>query len=91
MAQSDRLAFIRQRTRFALPLVGLLCVSPWHVLAEDDLSRDEARKRLGETEQELQSSRVKAEGLTKDLAALAEERARLNSELIEAGSRVQNE
>ena len=89
MAQSDRLAFTRQRTRFALLLVGLLCVSPWHVLAEDDLSRDEARKRLGETEQELQSNRVKAEGLTKDLAALAEERARLNSELIEAGSRVQ--
>ena len=29
------------------------------------------------------------EGLTKDLAALAEERAKLNSELIEAGKRVQ--
>jgi septal ring factor EnvC (AmiA/AmiB activator) len=67
----------------------MLCVLPWHVLAEDDLSRDEAKKRLDETEQELQSSRVKAEGLTKDLVALAEERARLNSELIEAGSRVQ--
>ncbi len=37
----------------------------------------------------MQSSRVKAEGLTKDLAALAEERARLNTELIEAGQRVQ--
>ena len=60
-----------------------------HVLAEDDLSRDEAKKRLDETEQELQSRRVKAEGLTKDLAALVEERARLNSELIEAGKRVQ--
>ncbi|MGH6735335.1 MAG: murein hydrolase activator EnvC family protein [Methyloceanibacter sp.] len=62
---------------------------PWQGHAEDDLSRDEAKKRLDETEQELQSSRVKAEGLTKDLVALAEERARLNSELIEAGERVQ--
>jgi septal ring factor EnvC (AmiA/AmiB activator) len=89
MAQSELLAFSRQRLRFALLLAGLLCVSPWQVLAEDDLSRDEAKKRLDETEQELQSSRVKAEGLTKDLVALAEERARLNSELIEAGERVQ--
>jgi len=89
MAQSERVASIKRRFRFALLLAGLLCVSPGHVLAEDDLSRDEARKRLDETEQELKSSRVKAEGLTKDLVALAEERARLNSELIEAGKRVQ--
>ena len=67
----------------------MLCVSPWQALAEDDLSRDEAKKRLDQTEQELQSNRVKAEGLTKDLVALAEERARLNSQLIEAGERVQ--
>ena len=53
------------------------------------MSRDEAKQRLNQTEQELQSSRAKAEGLTKDLAALAEERAKLNSELIEAGKRVQ--
>ena len=89
MAQSERVASTKRRFRFALLLAGLLCVSPGHVLAEDDLSRDEARKRLDETEQELKSSRVKAEGLTKDLVALAEERARLNSELIEAGKRVQ--
>jgi murein hydrolase activator len=89
MAQTDRLAFTRQRLRFVLLLAGLLCVLPWQVLAQDDLSRDEAKQRLDATEQELQSSRVKAEGLTKDLAALAEERARLNSELIEAGGRVQ--
>ena len=89
MAQPDRLAFIRRGLRFALLLAGLLCASPWAATAEDDLSRDEAKQRLDATEQELQSSRVKAEGLTKDLAALAEERARLNSELIEAGQRVQ--
>jgi len=89
MAQSERVTFIGRRFRFALLLAGLLCYVPGHVLAEDDLSRDEARKRLDETEQELKSSRVKADGLTKDLAALTEERARLNSELIEAGKRVQ--
>jgi len=89
MAQSDPFAFSRQRIRFALLLAGLLCVSPWQVLAQDDLSRDEAKERLDETEQELQSSRIKAEGLTKDLVVLAEERARLNSGLIEAGKRVQ--
>jgi septal ring factor EnvC (AmiA/AmiB activator) len=90
MAQPDRLAFSqKRRLRFALLFAGLLCVSSWQVHAEDDLSRDEAKKRLDETEQELQSSRVKAQGLTKNLAALAEERARLNSELIKAGERVQ--
>ena len=62
---------------------------PWHALAEDDLSRDEARERLDKTEQELKSSKVKAEGLTKDLVVLAEERARLNNKLIEAGESVQ--
>jgi septal ring factor EnvC (AmiA/AmiB activator) len=89
MAQPDRLIFQHKRLRFALLFAGLLCVSSWQVHAEDDLSRDEAKKRLDETEQQLQSSRVKAEGLTKNLAALAEQRARLNSELIEAGKRVQ--
>jgi len=89
MAQSDHLASTRQRLRLVLLLAGLLCVSPWQVKAQDDLSRDEARKRLDQTEQELKSSRVKAEDLTKDLVGLAEERARLNSALIEAGKRVQ--
>ncbi len=60
-----------------------------HALGQDDLSRDEAKKRLDETEQELKSSQLKAKGLTKDLAALAEERARLNGALIEAGKSVQ--
>jgi septal ring factor EnvC (AmiA/AmiB activator) len=89
MAQSNRLAFSRRRFRFALLLVGLLCVLPWPVRAEDDLSRDEAKKRLNETEQQLQSSRVKEQGLTQNIAALTEERARLNSQLIDAGKRVQ--
>lgn len=105
MAQSDPFAFLRQKIRFALLLAGLFCCVPWQVLAEqvlaeqvlaqdevlaqDDLSRDEAKQRLDATEQELQSSRVKAEGLTKDLVALAKERARINTGLIEAGTRVQ--
>jgi murein hydrolase activator len=62
---------------------------PWLAEAEEDLSRDEAKKRLDETEQQLQSSRAKEQGLTQDIATLAEERARLNTELIEAGNRVQ--
>ncbi|MGD9400254.1 MAG: peptidase M23, partial [Methyloceanibacter sp.] len=56
---------------------------------QEDLTRDEAKERLDETEQKLKSGRVKAETLTKDLAALAEEKARLRTELIEAGKRVQ--
>ena len=62
---------------------------PWLAAAEEDLSREEAKKRLNETEQQLQSSRAKEQGLTQDIATLAEERAKLNSELIEAGNRVQ--
>jgi septal ring factor EnvC (AmiA/AmiB activator) len=89
MAQPHRYAISRQKLRFALLLAGLLGVLPGQLLAGVDLSRDEARERLGQTEQELKSSQVKAEGLTKDLVALAEERARLNSGLIEAGERVQ--
>ena len=62
---------------------------PWLAEAEEDISRDEAKKRLDETEQQLQSSRAKEQGLTQDIATLAEERAKLNTELIEAGNRVQ--
>jgi septal ring factor EnvC (AmiA/AmiB activator) len=89
MAQSDRLASSRLRLRSALLLVGLVCALPWLAEAEEDLSRDEAKQRLDQTEQNLKSSRAKEQGLAQDLAALAEERARLNSELIEAGKRVQ--
>jgi septal ring factor EnvC (AmiA/AmiB activator) len=67
----------------------LLCALPWLAVAQEDLSRDEAKQKLNQTEQELQSNRAKAEGLTQNLAALAEERAKLNSQLIEAGKRVQ--
>ena len=89
MAQSERLVFTRRIFRFAPLLASLLVMPLGHALGEDDLSRDEAKKRLDETEQELKSSRVKAKGLTKDIATLAEERARLNGALIEAGRRVQ--
>lgn len=89
MAQSDRLAPARRRFRFALLLAGLGCTLPCLAGAQEDLSREEAKKRLNETEQQLQSSRAKEQGLTQDIATLAEERAKLNSELIEAGNRVQ--
>lgn len=89
MAQSDRLAPARRRFRSALLLAGLVCTLPWLANAQEDLSREEAKKRLNETEQQLQSSRAKEQGLTQDIATLAEERAKLNSELIEAGNRVQ--
>lgn len=89
MALSDRLASSRQRFRSALLLVGLVCALPWLAEAEEDLSRDVAKQRLNETEQQLQSNRAKEQGLAQDLAVLAEERARLNGELIEAGKRAQ--
>jgi septal ring factor EnvC (AmiA/AmiB activator) len=57
--------------------------------AEDDLSSEEAKKKLEETTQKLQSSRQEEQGLTKDVAALLEARAKLNVDLIEAGRRVQ--
>ncbi|HML93231.1 peptidoglycan DD-metalloendopeptidase family protein [Methyloceanibacter sp.] len=89
MAHSKRLTFTTRNFRVALVVTVLLGVPAGHAYGQEDLSRDEAKQRLDETEHELESSRVKAEGLTKDLAVLAEERARLNSELIEAGKRVQ--
>ena len=89
MAHPDRLTSPRQRGWSALLVVGLVCALPWLAAAEEDLSRDEAKQKLDQTEQDLQSKRAKVEGLTKDLAALAEERAKLNGELIEAGKRVQ--
>ncbi|HEY6655277.1 MAG TPA: peptidoglycan DD-metalloendopeptidase family protein [Methyloceanibacter sp.] len=57
--------------------------------AEDDLSREEAQKKLDETSHKLQSSRAQEQGLAQDIAALAEARAKLNTELIEAGKQVQ--
>jgi murein hydrolase activator len=58
------------------------------VAAEDDLSREEAQKKLDETSQKLQSSRAQEQGLSQDIAALAEARAKLNGDLIEAGKQV---
>ena len=89
MAHDERLIFTTLNFSAALILGALLVMPVGSVLGQDDLSRDEAKQRLDETEQELKSSQVKAEGLTKDLATLAEERARLKTELIEAGKRVQ--
>ncbi len=70
-------------------LLGLLSTFPLSVAAEDDLSREEAQKKLDETSQKLQSSRAQEEGLAQDVVALAEARAKLNTELIEAGKQVQ--
>jgi len=70
-------------------LLGLLSTFPLSVAAEDDLSREEAQKKLDETSQKLQSSRAQEQGLSQDVAALAEARAKLNSDLIEAGKQVQ--
>ncbi len=58
-------------------------------MAEDDLSREEAKKKLEATQQELESSRVQEQGLAQDVQTLAEERARLNTALIDAAARVQ--
>ena len=72
-----------------LLLLGLLSTFPLSVAAEDDLSREEAQKKLDETSQKLQSTRAQEQGLSQDVAALAEARAKLNSDLIEAGKQVQ--
>jgi len=70
-------------------VVGLIGVLPGLAGAQDGLSRDEARQKLDQTEKSLKSNRAKEEDLSQELVALAEERARLNKELIEAGKRVQ--
>jgi len=72
-----------------LLLLGLLSTFPLSVAAEDDLSREEAQKKLDETSQKLQSSLAHERGLAQDVAVLGEERAKLNTELIEAGKQVQ--
>jgi septal ring factor EnvC (AmiA/AmiB activator) len=70
-------------------LLGLLSTFPLVSAAEDDLSREEAQKKLDETSHKLQSSRAQEQGLAQDIAALAEARAKLNTDLIEAGKQVQ--
>src|SRR5262245_2602880 len=78
--------------RFAatgLLLLGLLGTLPMSVAAEDDLSREEAQKKLDEASQKLQSSRAQEQNLVQGVAELTEARAKLNSELIEAGKQVQ--
>lgn len=72
-------------------LLGVLSSGPpLSASAEEDLSPEEAKKRLEETSQKLQSSRAQEKGLAKDIAALGEVRAKLNAELIDAGKRVQD-
>ena len=69
-----------------LLLFASLAIAPSLVaVAQEDVSPDEAKKRLEATQQQLRSSRAQEEGLAQDVAALAAERARLNRELIEAG------
>jgi hypothetical protein len=41
---------------------AILCVLPVVAVAQEDLSRDQAKKRLDETEQQLRSSRTREEG-----------------------------
>src|SRR5215469_492307 len=89
MAQPGRLISSLCRFRSALLVVGLICALPWLAGAEDDLSREEAREKLNQTEQQLQSNRAKEQGLTQDLATLAVERAKLNNDLIDSGRKVQ--
>ena len=78
-----------QLARFTVLFASAVCVPAWLALAQDDISRDEAQKRLDATEQQLHTSCEQEQGLAQDIAALAAERARLNSELIEAAARVQ--
>jgi murein hydrolase activator len=89
MGQSGRLISLLCRFRSALLVIGLVCALPWLAEAEDDLSREEAREKLNQTEQQLQSDRAKEQGLTQDLATLAVERAKLNNDLIDSGKNVQ--
>jgi septal ring factor EnvC (AmiA/AmiB activator) len=70
-------------------LLGLLGTFPISVVAEDDLSREEAQKKLNETSQKLQSSRAQEQGLVQGVAELTEARAKLNTELIEAAKQAQ--
>ena len=88
MAQSGRLISSLCRLQSALLVIGLVCALPWLAEAEDDLSREEAREKLNQTEQQLQSNRAKEQGLTQDLATLAVERAKLNNDLIDSGKNV---
>jgi septal ring factor EnvC (AmiA/AmiB activator) len=83
------LALLEQRLRFALLVACLAGAVPVLAAAEEGLSRDEAKEKLNQTEQSLQSNRAKEQGLTQELATLAQERAKLNGQLIEAGKTVQ--
>ena len=84
--------FLEPTHRFVVAglfLLGLLGAFTMSVAAEDDLSREEAQKKLNETSQKLQSSRAQEQGLVQGVAELTEARAKLNTELIEAGKQVQ--
>jgi len=85
--RSPRLTF--RLSISGLLLVGLLSAFPQILAGEDDLSREEAKKRLEATSEKLKSSQAQEQGLAQDVAALAESRAKLNTELIEAAKRAQ--
>jgi murein hydrolase activator len=66
------------------PAAGALPSGP-----DDGLTRDEAEQQLDATKQQLESSRSQEQGLSRNVAALDQQRAELNAALISSGTRVQ--
>lgn len=80
---------ITRRLSAGVAAVCLLAsVSPKPVSADPAPSGD-AKKQLESKKQELEAIRSREQGLTKDVGALADERARLNQDLIRAAKVVQ--
>jgi murein hydrolase activator len=90
MARTNRLRTLLAGAGLGGFLVfGALSAVAGVAVAQEDLSREEALERLEQAKQKLEASRTAQESFTRHAEALAAERARLNSELIESGKKVQ--
>ena len=66
---------------------AVLAVSPG--LAQENVSQEDAKKQLRESERELEAARIREKKISGELAKLAQDRAALNQALIETARRIQ--
>lgn len=75
--------------RFRPVLVVMLCLAGSAAPAQENVNRDDAAKQLEQQKKQLDTARERAQKLSRDVVALAKERAQLTELLIETARRIQ--
>ncbi|MGI9383592.1 MAG: murein hydrolase activator EnvC family protein [Methyloligellaceae bacterium] len=79
----------RLRAGFRPAFLVLLCLAGPAALAQENVNREDAARQLERQKKQLDSARERAQTLSRNVAELAKERAKLNELLIETARRIQ--